>query len=102
MRDSLLLHALEDLAWFRSAARPASGTAWRRSRTTCLDRRSGSDPIAQSDWGDAAAPGTKLEVEVRDPATTHTVILQQLQRWYDGAGSPHEVLKKRNVKELLA
>jgi len=58
--------------------------------------------LRKADWGDAATPGTKLEAEVRDPAATHTVILQQLQRWYDGAGSPHEVLKKRNVKELLA
>jgi hypothetical protein len=56
---------------------------------------------AQVEWGDAVAPGTRLEVQVREPATTHTVTLQQLQRWCDGAGSPQEMLTKRKVKELL-
>ena len=57
--------------------------------------------LRKSEWGDAVAPGTKLEVQVREPATSHTVTLQQLQRWCDGAGSPREILKKRKVRELL-
>jgi hypothetical protein len=49
------------------------------------------------------APGTQLEVQVREPATTHSVSLAQLRRWVDGvAVSPDEILKKRRVKAMLA
>ena len=29
---------------------------------------------------------TKIEIEVRDPATKHTVTLQQIERWLSGIG----------------
>jgi hypothetical protein len=58
--------------------------------------------LRKADWGDVVAPGTKLDVLVREPATTHTVTVQQIHRWCDGvAVSPDEVLKRLRVKELL-
>jgi hypothetical protein len=58
--------------------------------------------LRKADWGDVVGTGTMLEVQVREPATTHTVTVQQIQRWCDGvAVSPEEVLKRRKVKELL-
>jgi hypothetical protein len=54
-------------------------------------------------WVDAVAPGTRLEIEVRHPATTHSVSLGQLRRWVEGiAVSPDETLRKRRLKTLLA
>jgi hypothetical protein len=48
------------------------------------------------------APGTPIEITVREPATTHTVSLSQIRRWCDGvAVSPDEVLKRKRVKELI-
>jgi hypothetical protein len=47
-------------------------------------------------------PGTHLEVRVHEPAVTHTLSLQQLKRWLDGATiSPNEKVKKEKLKELL-
>lgn len=54
-------------------------------------------------WTDAIAPGTELEVHVREPATCHRLTVQQIRRWCDGvAVSPDETLKKRRLKQLLA
>jgi hypothetical protein len=48
------------------------------------------------------APGTKLDVQVREPATTHTVSVAQIRRWCDGVTvSPDEVLKRKRVRERL-
>jgi hypothetical protein len=59
--------------------------------------------LNQDGWGDPLAPGTRLEIQVRHPATTHSVSLPQLQRWVDGSAvSPDETLKKRKLKALLA
>jgi hypothetical protein len=53
-------------------------------------------------WVDVAAPGTTLQVQVREPATMHDISVAQLRRWCDGiAVSPDETLKKRRLKELL-
>ena len=58
--------------------------------------------LRKTEWVDVVGTGTKLEVQVREPATTHTVTVQQIQRWCDGvAVSPEEVLRRRRVKELL-
>jgi hypothetical protein len=57
--------------------------------------------LKNSAWVDAIAPGTELEIQVREPATCHR--LQQIHRWCDGvAVSPDETLKKRRLKRLLA
>ena len=60
--------------------------------------------VAAEQWlADAVAPGTELEVQVREPATSHRLTVQQIRRWCDGvAVSPDETLKKRRLKELLA
>src|SRR3954451_10829732 len=54
-------------------------------------------------WVDPVAPGTQLEIQVTNPATTHCVSLAQLRRWVEGiAVSPDETLRKRRLKTLLA
>jgi hypothetical protein len=58
--------------------------------------------LKQDGWVDPVAPGTQLEIQVRHPATTHSVSLAQLRRWVEGiAVSPDETLRKRKLKELL-
>ena len=43
-----------------------------------------------------------LEVEVRAPATKHTIRFIQVERWLDGSvNSPNEMVKKAKLKELL-
>jgi hypothetical protein len=63
----------------------------------------GVSALKNSGWADAIALGTELEVQVREPATSHRLTVQQIRRWCDGvAVSPDETLKKRRLKELLA
>jgi len=51
---------------------------------------------------DAPGPGTRLEIEVREPSVKHTVTVLQLQRWASGAArSPAERVKRERMKELL-
>ena len=58
--------------------------------------------LKQDGWVDPVAPGTRLEIQVRHPATTHSISLTQLRRWVEGiAVSPDETLKKRRLKALL-
>jgi len=53
-------------------------------------------------WADQIAPGTQIEIQVREPVTTHCVTIAQLRRWCDGVTvSPDEALKKRRLKALL-
>src|SRR4051812_11427345 len=59
--------------------------------------------LKKDGWVDPIAPGTRLEIQVKHPATTHSVSLSQLRRWVDGiAASPDETLRKRRLKTLLA
>ncbi len=54
------------------------------------------------EWADQIAPGTPIEISVREPATTHTVSLGQIRRWSDGvAVSPDELQKRKRVRELI-
>jgi hypothetical protein len=58
--------------------------------------------LRQDRWAEPIAPGTPLEIQVREAATAHTVTVAQLRRWVDGvAVSPDETLKKRRLKVLL-
>ena len=62
----------------------------------------GLNTLKSDGWVEPVAPGTTLEVQVREPATTHHVTVAQLRRWCDGiAVSPDDALKKRKLKELL-
>ena len=59
--------------------------------------------LKKDGWVDPIAPGTRLEIQVRKPATAHSVSLAQLRRWVEGiAVSPDETLKKQKLKALLA
>ena len=63
----------------------------------------GVSALKNSGWADAIALGTELEVQVREPATSHRLTVQQIRPWCDGvAVSPDETLKKRRLKQLLA
>jgi hypothetical protein len=47
--------------------------------------------LKKSGWAEAVAPGTELEVQVREPATSDRITVQQIHRWCDGvAVSPDE------------
>jgi hypothetical protein len=62
----------------------------------------GVSALRNSGWADSIAPGTELEIHVREPATSHRLTVRQIQRWCDGvAVSPDETLKKRRLKQLL-
>jgi hypothetical protein len=58
--------------------------------------------LTKDDWAEVVAPGMELEVQVREPATRHTVTVSQISHWCDGvAVSPDEVRRRKRVKELL-
>jgi len=58
--------------------------------------------LRRDEWADQIAPGTPIEITVREPATTHTVSLGQIRRWCNGvAVSPDELQKRKRVKELI-
>ena len=60
----------------------------------------GVSALRKSGWADAVALGTELEIQVREPPTSHRVTLH-IHRWCDGiATSPDETLKKRKLKQL--
>ena len=56
----------------------------------------------RSGWADGIGPATRLEVEVRLPATRHVVSVGQIRRWTLGAtDSPAERLKRDRLRALL-
>ena len=60
-------------------------------------RRLNEDP-----WLEKVGPATVLEVEVRNPGTTHAISLQQVERWLAGATTnPNKASKKVKLKMLL-
>jgi hypothetical protein len=62
----------------------------------------GLSAVRKSGWADAVALVTELEIQVREPPTSHRVRLHQIHRRCDGiATSPDETLKKRTLKQLL-
>ena len=53
-------------------------------------------------WIERVGPATLLDVEVREPSTKHSMSLQQVERWLDGAtSSPVEASKKAKLKMLI-
>jgi hypothetical protein len=53
-------------------------------------------------WVEGLGPGSKLQVDVREPSTSHTISVQQLQRWINNSvNSPAETLRKARLKTLL-
>jgi hypothetical protein len=58
--------------------------------------------LKAGNWIEGLGPGTKLEIQVREPSTHHTLSVQQLQRWINGiTGSPAETLRKARLRQLL-
>lgn len=52
--------------------------------------------LRRDEWADQIAPGTLIEITVREPATTHTISPSQIRRWCDGiAVSPDELQKRK-------
>ena len=58
----------------------------------------GVSALKNSGWVDAIAPGTELEIQVREPA--HAAADSSLVRWR--RVSPDDTLKKRRLMQLLA
>jgi len=58
--------------------------------------------LKQDRWVGPIAPGLQVEIEVRHPATVHSISVAQLRRWVEGvSASPDETLKKRKLRSLL-
>ena len=58
--------------------------------------------LNQDPWIERIGPGTKLEIAVREPATTHALTVEQVERWLAGATkNPTEATKKAKLKLLL-
>ena len=59
--------------------------------------------LKKSAWVDAVGPGTRLEIQVMEPAAVHLLLVAHLQRWLEGgATNPAELVKKKRLKALLA
>ena len=52
-------------------------------------------------WGEAVADGTTLDMEIREPATRHSLTLKQVQRWLASPGSPYDASRKAKLKLML-
>lgn len=58
--------------------------------------------LNQDPWIERIGPGTKLEIEVREPSTKHVLSVEQVERWLAGAtANPTEATKKKKLKLLL-
>jgi hypothetical protein len=58
--------------------------------------------LNQDPWIERIGPGTKLEIAVREPAVTHALSVEQVERWLAGATkNPTEATKKAKLKLLL-
>jgi hypothetical protein len=58
--------------------------------------------LKRSGWSEPVGPSTRIEVQVREPVTVHTLTLAQIRRWCEGvAPTPDDVLRKNRVKALI-
>ena len=58
--------------------------------------------LNQDPWIERIGPATKLDIEVREPATKHTLTVEQVERWLAGTTkNPTEATKKKKLKLLL-
>jgi hypothetical protein len=58
--------------------------------------------LNQDPWIERIGPGTKLEIDVREPSTKHVLSVDQVERWLAGAtANPTEATKKKKLKLLL-
>ena len=53
-------------------------------------------------WVDHPGPAARLGINVRLPAVTHEITIQQLRRWAESSAiTPAEKLRKERVRQLL-
>jgi len=58
--------------------------------------------LKKDGWIEGLGPQSKLEITVREPATHHTLSVQQLQRWLQSVNaSPVDSLRKARAKQAL-
>ncbi len=58
--------------------------------------------LNQDPWIERIGPGTKLEIEIREPSAKHFITVEQVERWLAGATkNPTEATKKAKLKLLL-
>jgi len=58
--------------------------------------------LKKDGWIEGLGPGSRLEIQVREPSTIHSLTVQQLHRWIEQAPkSPADVLRRARVKEQL-
>jgi hypothetical protein len=55
----------------------------------------------QDIWGEVIGAGTKLDIQVREVSTTHSLTLQQVERWLASPGSPYDASRKARLKLML-
>jgi hypothetical protein len=62
----------------------------------------GLSPLRSDDWTELIGPATRLEIQVLQPVVTHTVTVQQLDRWANStAAGPDERIRKAKLRALL-
>jgi hypothetical protein len=58
--------------------------------------------LKKDGWIEGLGPGSRLEIQVREPTTIHSLTVRQLHLWLDSVTtSPAEVLRRARVKQLL-
>ncbi len=58
--------------------------------------------LNQDPWLERIGPGTKLDIEIREPSARHSITVEQVERWLAGATrNPTEATKKAKLKLLL-
>jgi hypothetical protein len=59
--------------------------------------------LRKDPWTSQVGAAVVLDVEVREPSVTHTISLQQVERWLESATTnPNEAVKKAKLRTLLA
>jgi hypothetical protein len=59
--------------------------------------------LRSGEWNEPPGRATLLEIEVSNPIVRHTVSLQHVAQWLNGASaSPRESMKKIALRKLLA
>jgi hypothetical protein len=63
----------------------------------------GAQLLRNEGWVDAVVGGARIDVEVREPVTRHTITMQQIERWLTGATiSPNKRVKKERLRPAVA
>ena len=58
--------------------------------------------LREDGWSEAIGPATTLTIEVRPPAITHTVTVQQIMTWRESAPlSPENRLRKDRIRSAV-